>query len=280
MNPATDPRPLDLAIDGIGVWAPGLPGWDEARQRLIAGLGLQDPPAPRPSPEGLGPNERRRAPDAVLLALEAGQQATAAVAAQRPTLASVFCSAHGDLATVDALCHTLAADPLALSPTRFHHSVHNAAAGYWAIAHGATAPSTALAAYQDSFAAGLLEAAAQCAADQRPVLLVGVDTPARGPLASVHDDAGLLALALLLSPAAGSASLATLQLTPRPGGSAAPVLHSVAGQALPTGPMRRARPRFEALAGVGTTPLALPLGETLHLALAIRPTGLGGRTQA
>ena len=54
-------------------------------------------------------------------------------------LASVFTSAHGDLPIIDALCTTLAGDPLLLSPTRFHHSVHNAASGYWAIGSGSRA---------------------------------------------------------------------------------------------------------------------------------------------
>jgi hypothetical protein len=58
-------------------------------------------------------------------------------------------------------------DPLALSPTRFHHSVHNAASGYWAMASHSMAASTALSAFQNSFAAGLLEAATQCAADEQ-----------------------------------------------------------------------------------------------------------------
>ena len=48
-----------------------------------------------------------------------------------------------------------------ISPTRFHNSVHNAAAGYWGIATGATAAANALCAYDASFGAGLLEALTQ-----------------------------------------------------------------------------------------------------------------------
>ena len=68
-----------------------------------------------------------------------------------------------------------------MSPTKFHNSVHNAAAGYWTIGTGCMAPSNSLSGYECSFAAGLLEAAAQCAADRRPVLLVGFDVAARRP---------------------------------------------------------------------------------------------------
>ena len=59
------------------------------------------------------------------------------------TLPSVFTSAHGDLAVNDYMCATLATQPTAISPTRFHNSVHNAAAGYWTIATGCHAASSA-----------------------------------------------------------------------------------------------------------------------------------------
>ena len=105
----------------------------------------------------LAANERRRAPVTVLLALEVASAAVAASGHAAATLASVFTSAHGDLPITDTLCRTLAEQPLALSPTRFHHSVHNAASGSWAMASGSHAASTALAAGGHSFAAGLLE---------------------------------------------------------------------------------------------------------------------------
>jgi hypothetical protein len=63
--------------------------------------------------------------------------------------------------------------------------VHNAAVGYWSIGAHSSAPSTALCAYDGSFAAGLLEAACQVATEARPVLLVAVDLPYPPPLA-VH----------------------------------------------------------------------------------------------
>ena len=111
------------------------------------------------------------------------------------TLPSVFTSAHGDLAINDYMCSTLASEPTLISPTKFHNSVHNAAAGYWTIATGCHEASTALTAFDASFGAGLLEAASQCQADARPVLLVAVDVEAAGALASVTESTGLLACA-------------------------------------------------------------------------------------
>ena len=59
---------------------------------------------------------------------------------------------------------------------------------------------TRLTAYESTFASGLLEAAAQCAADQRAVLLAGYDMPAVGALASVTTSRDMLAVALVISP--------------------------------------------------------------------------------
>ena len=77
----------------------------------------------------------------------------------------------------------LASAPLTLSPTRFHNSVHNAAAGYWTIGANAMAPATAISALQGSFGQGLLESMVQLATGSDAVLLVAYDSTATGPLA-------------------------------------------------------------------------------------------------
>ena len=191
------------------------------------------------------------------------QDACAAAGVDPATLPSVFTSAHGDLAIVDALCRTLSHNPMLLSPMRFHHSVHNAASGYFAIGAHNRQPSTALAAGPCSFAAGWLEAATQCAADGAPVLLVGCDTEATGPLQSVNSSRSALAVALLLRPAPAGPqdravdwALQTLTTPPEP----------ASGNA-----MDAARPLFDALADSRLTALSLPLSQTLALALNIAP---------
>jgi hypothetical protein len=261
-----------LWIDGMAFWSPTLPSWQLAAQALrgesVAAPNLK---LNRPSPTLLAANERRRAPDTVLLALEVAAAASAHAGHDVTGLASVFTSAHGDLPTTDALCTSLAADPLLLSPTRFHHSVHNAASGYWAIAAGSRAPSTALSAYTHSYAAGLLEAISQCTAEQRPVLLVAYDTQACGALASVNTSQGLLALALVLSHKASPASLWTLEWSVSTGAGQAPALRSAAAQALAHNAMADALPMFEALAAGVPAALVLPLPH-LVLQLHCEPT--------
>lgn len=267
--------PRTVYIDGVALWAPALRDWPAARAALRGEVttAAAAPAAPghRPAPALLAANERRRAPDSVVLALEVAGAAVADSSHDAAALASVFTSAHGDLPIIDALCATLASEPLLLSPTRFHHSVHNAASGYWAIASGSQAASTALAAFDHSFAAGLLEAASQCATDDWPVLLVAYDTAASGGLASVNRSRGLLALALVLSPQPGPRSRWSLQWQAVARPAQAPELQSEAARNLATNAIADALPLAQALALDTAARLALPLGPSLQLALHLQP---------
>jgi len=189
---------LSAGIAGIGFWTRGLPSWDAAREFIASGSLPADAPA-RPSPQLLAPNERRRAPDTVAVALDVALAACVDAGRDPASLSSVFTSTHGDLPITHYMCETLAGDPLAISPTRFHNSVHNAAAGYWTIGAGAMTPATAISAYDASFAQGLLEAMVQLATGEEAVLLVGYDGQAMGPLARTSQSTGLLGGALVLS---------------------------------------------------------------------------------
>jgi hypothetical protein len=188
---------LSATVEGIGFWTRGLPGWDAACAFVRDGVRIEDAPA-RPSPQLLAPNERRRAPDTVAVALDVALAACTAAGRDPATLPSVFASTHGDLAITDYMCATLAEAPATVSPIRFHNSVHNAAAGYWTIGAGATSAATAISAYDASFAQGLLDAIAQLAVGAEAVLLVGFDGESTGPLGQVSRSEGLLGGALVL----------------------------------------------------------------------------------
>lgn len=194
---------LTATIEGIGFWANGLPSWQRAREYVAGGVLAVDAPA-KPSPQLLAPNERRRAPESVAVALEVALAACSDAGRDPQTLPSVFASTHGDLAITDYMCATLADEPRAISPTRFHNSVHNAAAGYWTIGNGCVQATTAISAHDASFAQGLLEALLQLAGNgaaggNEAVLLAAYDTAASGPLAAMSNSRGLLGGALLLS---------------------------------------------------------------------------------
>ena len=263
-----------LFIDALALWAPTLPGWDLARAAFrgegVAVDPTRQPPRSRPSPELLAPAERRRAPDTVALALEVASMAVAASGHPAAALASVFTSAHGDLGITDYLCRTLVNTPTAVSPTRFLNSVHNAASGCWTMAAGCMQPSTAVSAFDHSFAAGLLEACVQCAADERALLLVGYDIEACGALAGSTASRGLLGLALVLAPLRGPRSVASLAWSLAAGPAWAMPLRSAAAQALAGNAMADGLPLFEALALERTDAFCLPLSATLGLELRLQ----------
>lgn len=240
---------LHVHVEGVGLWSPALADF-AALRALLAGTTPVPPPA-RPPAATLPPNERRRAPESVLLAVEAAGQAVAMSGRDAATLACVFASSHGDQAITDYMCATLAQAPAELSPTRFHNSVHNAAVGYWTIANGCHAPSTAVCAQRASFGAGLLEAAGQALAGQRPVLLVCSDIGGSGPLAEITGCRQSFGCALVLAPQAGTATLARLELDLQPGAATDTPLPEPLARWRDGNPSAAALPLLALLAGRG-----------------------------
>ena len=232
----------------------------------VAGLAVCHPDqGTRPQPSILPPNERRRAPDTVAVALEVAQAACVNAGCDPAQVPAVFASTYGDLAITDYMCGTLARAPLSLSPTRFHNSVHNAAAGYWSIATGCRQPYCALGAGQYTFAAGLFAAALQVCADQTDVLLVAYDIEARGPLARIAHSRGILGVALVLRAAPATAAIG-LQL------SIIDVASPEAAAAGSANAMAAAVPLLAALECRETQVLSLPLGPDSSLQVRVRPS--------
>lgn len=200
---------ITVFVTGIGFWARGWADWPAASNAL-AGTDVLPSSATRPAAALLPVGERRRAPESVLLACEVAGQACAAAGADPSTLPSVFASNHGDMTITDAICATLADNPLETSPIKFHNSVHNAASGYWTIATECRAPSMAISAGPTSFAAGLFEAAVQACSSRSPVLLAAYDVPAPGPLRDIarHTEPFGVAFVLAADAANGGQRLA------------------------------------------------------------------------
>ncbi|HEX7324889.1 MAG TPA: beta-ketoacyl synthase chain length factor [Rhodanobacteraceae bacterium] len=203
---------LELRVTGIGAWLPGAADWPTL-QGILRGERGTAAAVPLPSPDILPPAERRRAPASVRLAVATAQQACAMAVCDPAAMPCVFASSLGDPAITDYVCATLARAPLELSPTRFHNSVLNAPAGYWTIATGCTAASSAVTAHGLSFSAGLLEACVIACADATPVLFACGNVASTGPLAEMTRTSLACGTALVLAPA--SAAGAKLRLTPR-----------------------------------------------------------------
>jgi hypothetical protein len=228
----------------------------------VAGLAVWNSPlGDRPQPLLLPPNERRRAPDTVALALAVAQAACANAGRDPALLPTVFASTYGDMAITDYMCGTLAKAPTMLSPTRFHNSVHNAAAGYWSIATGCRQAYCALGAGAFTFAAGLFAAALQVCADETEVLLVAYDIDARGPLAQVTRSRGMLGVALVLG-RSHEPNLSRLQLTLTADahGGGAPAANAMAA----------CLPLIAALESRVAAVLSLPLGPDSALEVRVR----------
>ena len=190
---------LAARIRGVGLVGPGWSSWAEAREVLAGRAAYAPRPTAAPAPDALPATERRRAGKSVRIALGAGLAAAAEAGLAPKDLAAIFASSGGDGDTLHEICETLATDDRAISPTRFHNSVHNAPAGYWGIATGAMKPSDTIAAYDATFAAGLLEATARIAADPAsPLLLVAYDAPYPEPLSRTRPIADTFGLALVL----------------------------------------------------------------------------------
>lgn len=242
---------LSADILGIGLLGPGLADWATGAALLRDTAAWQNTPTVVPPPQRLPATERRRAGAVVKASIVVADQALAAAGLDPATLATVFSSSTGEPANCHALCEALAAPERLVSPTRFTNSVHNAPGGYWHIAVQSMAPSTSLAAFDGSFAVGLLEAMSQVAASQAPVLLVVADVPYPAPLAAKRATADVFALALLLAPGA--------QITLALADEAAPTPCGHAGlDALRLGvPAARALPLLQALARGGAGSLVV-----------------------
>lgn len=111
-------------------------------------------------------------------AVEAGLTLLAANQAD----AAIFTSRHGELEKTFKILQNLSAEN-AVSPTDFSTSVHNTAAGWLTIISKNSLPTTSLAAGNDSFHQGLLEAQAMLLTGAERVLLIDFDglTPSLYP---------------------------------------------------------------------------------------------------
>lgn len=203
---------LSAYIEGIGLLGPGLSGWVESQGVLTGQKPYHPAKTLLPTPALLPAAERRRSGVIVKLTLATGLEAVAAAGIDAASLPSVFASSGGDGENCHAICEMLASEDRHISPTRFHNSVHNAAAGYWSIATGAMTSSSVLSGFDASFGAGLLEALTQVSVDGTRCLLLACDTAYPEPLYSARPIPDAFGIALVLAPHASVKSLARIRV--------------------------------------------------------------------
>jgi hypothetical protein len=263
---------MRVYVEGVGLAGPGLSGWPASRTVLAGDEPYRSAPTVVAASPLLPPAERRRAGMPVKLALAAGGEALAAAARDPAEAATVFASSSGDCENVHHMLETLATAERQISPTRFHNSVHNAAAGYWGIATQCRAPSTSLACRDASFAAGLLEAACQAATEGRVVALIAYDHPYPHPLHAVRPILADFGTALVLARAATGRSLAALDVAFMPGEAPATPMADAGLEALRRGvPAARSLPLLAALARGARETVIVEYVTGTHLKVGIAP---------
>lgn len=256
-------------IGGLALLGPGLPSWAEAEPVLAGRAPWQEAPPVVPPPALLAPTERRRTSLVVRLALAAAGAAVEAAGVPADSLETVFASSNGDGAVVGAILDSLAAPDGEVSPTQFHNSVHNAAAGYWGIGAHSTRPSISLGCHQDSVPIGLLQAAAQVAGRGVPVLFCAYDAPLAGPLGPLHQVDFPFAMACVLTPGPVAGTRGRLTLRHHAGPAAeTPSPWNALGTA---NPAARALPLLAALAAGQPATILQPLLDEGHVSIEVAP---------
>lgn len=191
---------LTTYIEGTSLIGTAFADWASAQPVLLGQQAYIASKTVLPAPAVLPPAERRRTGAIVKLSLAVGIAACEDAQQDPKTLPCVYTSSSGDGDNCHAICEALASSDRAISPTRFHNSVHNAAPGYWGIATGAMTNVSVLCAFDGSFGAGLLESLAQVVADQTAVLLIAADSPYPEPLQSARPLADALGIGLVFKP--------------------------------------------------------------------------------
>jgi hypothetical protein len=212
---------MRIHIASVGVLAPGLAGWDDARRAAAGELAIVPAPLTPPAPKCLPPAERRRSSATARLAIAAAEQALEGCPIPPGEMSMVFAAAEAASEITHQLCEVLATTR-EVSPTVFHNSVHNAPLGYLSIAMGAKRSGTSLCRGPWTFAIGLVHAAIEVASSGAPVLLVCYDSPFPSPLREAMPVVEPTAVALVLTPEADARTLATCDLEVREGMDADP----------------------------------------------------------
>jgi hypothetical protein len=267
---------IEAFIHAVSVCGPGLEGWERSRP-VFAGLqDYKQADALPAMPSILPPNERRRVGAAVRLALTVAQQAHEMADLVPGSIGSVFATSNGDGAVLHAILQNLAANE-PVSPTQFHNSVHNAAAGYWSIATGSRQPTSCLAGHDATAAAALLKVMATVRVSQQPQLLCIYDAPMPPPLEDKRPTVGAFGVGLVLAPQAKASTLASLAVAYQPGIKSEHGMPSLTTlHALARGnPAARLLPLLEALARKVPAAFSLALLES-SLEVRVQPWSPAG----
>lgn len=265
----TNMKTISVYLSSLSLVAPGMESWKQALPVLQGIEAYVKQPLPKIAPSILPANERRRTTPLIKLALHVAEQCIGTDLTLASQYATVFASSDGDHNINDKMCTAVNLAEHPVSPTNFHNSVHNAPAGYWAIAAQAQFNSNSLSACEETFTAGFIEAATFTVLEETPVLLVAYDMQAAQPFDSARhlDDSFGVGMCLTAKPI--SSSVAKLELTL----SNSKEVTTCADLTLETlrkgNPAARALPLLQALACEQNTTVVLPNVQSSALSIKV-----------
>ena len=205
----SEPAPVTLELRALGLWTPG---YADARSWSRRHLGPDvdgDADAKTPRAELLPPMLRRRTSLLTRMAAEVAAQAITGAGFDPARVSVIYGSVYGEIRTTLDLLGALLVPDAPLSPTKFHNSVHNTAAGYVSIAAHNRGGNAALTAGRSTLAMGLLECAGLVACGLGPAVLVIAEEPLPEPLAAGRSYGPLAAAFALAGPDTAAAGLAS-----------------------------------------------------------------------
>ncbi len=226
---------LVVGIAGIGLLGPGLAGWAQG-VAVLTGRAPYDPaPLTPPPPTLLPATERRRTGPSVRLALAVAAEAVQDSGLPPEELDTVFASSNGEGQVITGILDALHTPDGAISPTQFHNSVHNAAAGYWGIAVGSSRH----------------------------------DVPLPAPLDALRDTTAPFAVALVLTPGAGARG--ALRMAMERGAAPLAAMPDALRAMHDANPVARVLPLLAALASGTAATMVLPMLEDARLRIEVTP---------
>lgn len=256
----------EIFVEAFALIAPSRADAQPLAQSLSTADFSTFPEGWKPSPECIPARARRRYSPQTLLAIQAAEQIAPALAADA---AWVFGSAYGEGETLQLILEALRGPTMAIRPTRFQNSVHNAASGQWTIARSIKTAATSICGAKHTAGSSLLKALLQVQLEHRPVGVVLFDAPLPAPLDTSHR---------LTCPAGAGLALSNRQ-SPR---SCARLVYSLVQQAETPPQTRYAKdalaslnpvfsilPLFEHLGRSGTGDAVLGLNGALNLKLEV-----------
>ncbi len=244
-------------VNAVGFTAPGFDLAADLHAHL-SGAEVVQPEDWTPAPTSLPPRQARRLSESIRLSIQCAEQIAPVLP---PDAGWVFASSVGEGVTLNEILKALCHSDVMIQPVKFQNAVHNAAQGQWSIAAGAAGPGTSIAAYDDTFAAGLLKAGMQVELEGLSVGLVAFDAPLPPPLHEKRPFALPMAAGLALSPEPTPETIAALDLSCEAAGDVAlPGTPNAADWLMNSNnPVRAAIPLLERLHLKDSTPLSLPV---------------------